>query len=215
MSDVLIINQRTHWTAQGTRPDDSQMDWVPRQRPPSGWFDWFFYSTYKDIEDLALFVQSYAMARELGPGQFEMGGENGARVAPVGDNDIPVIVYEVGKRQQAHVATRALAPEGKTTKVKVVWSTGSNAAGRDAYLEIKYKTTQKGEQRTGGMNSKVVIAADSNLPYGQNETWFDLGALPQGSMIDMFIVVDATQASHTVTNDVYVHQVIIDPEPEV
>ena len=213
-AEVKIINQRTFWSAQGTRPDDSQMDWVPRQRPPSDWFDWFFYSTYKDIEDLALFIQHFGVSRELGPAAFEMAGGNGAYIGAVGDNDLPVIVYEQGKRQQAHTASRVAVPDGVDTWVKIVWSTPGNVAGRNAYIEIRYKTTRKGEQRTGGVNSKVVIAPDSNLPYGQNETWVNLGSLPQGAMLDLWVVVDATQASHTVTSDVYVHQVILDPEPE-
>jgi hypothetical protein len=215
MSDVLIINQRTHWTAEGTEPDESQQDWVPRQRPPSGWFDWFFYSTYKDIEALALFLQRFGVSREFGPGQFEMAGENGARVASVGTLNLPVVLFAQGETEQAHIASRVVVPSGVSTIVKVVWSTPASVGGQNAYLELKYKATQKGEARDGALNSKVVIAADSVVAYGQNETWFDLGALPQGAALDLFLVVDGTQGSHTITSDVCVHQMIIDPEPEV
>ena len=215
MSDVKIISQRTYWATEGTRPADEQMDWVPRQKPPSAWFDWFMYSTYKDIEDLALFVQRFGMSRELGPSDFEMSGEEGAYIDAVGEHNVTAIVFAAGEKHTVHRATRVAKPDGSHTWVKVVWGSGNIMAGKNAYFELSYKETAAGEQRVGSVYSTVIVASDSELSYGQNETWFDLGELHQGRSLDLWLTVDATQAGHTLGNDVCVFQVIVDPEEAV
>ena len=215
VSPVLIIDQRTLWVAQGTRPSEESMDWVPRQRPPSDWFDWFFYSTFKDIEDLALFVQHYGMSREITPGQMEMTGEeDGAHIGSIGVLELPVVVYAAGKERKAHFTTRAIQAQNEDTTVMVVWSSSNTQAGMNAVLKIGYKVTEKGESRDGAISTVTKVVEDSVVAYGQNQTWFTLGALTPGAMLDVFVIVDGTNGSHTLNADVYVHQVIVDPEPE-
>jgi len=211
---LKILSQRTYWVAEGTEPADESKDWLVRQRPPSSWFDWWFYSTYKDIEELALYVQRFGVSREFSPGQFELPGDDAAHIAEVGTLKLPVAVFAAGVKRHLHIATRVAMPTTEDTVVKVVWSSPNTVASKDAYLKIEYQTTGAGESRNGATASQAVVAADSQNNLGQNETWINLGSLTQGEMLDIFLIVDATQASHTLTEPVYVHQIIVDPEPE-
>ena len=122
------------------------------------------------------------------------------------------MVFEAGKSRVAHFTTRVV--NATETRLKLVWSSPNTVAGRAARFVVGYKATTVGQSRTGSLTEVAVLSTDSSVANGQNETWVELGALTLGACLDVFITVDAPNASHTVTEDVNLQQVIVDPEDE-
>ena len=209
---LLIIEQKTYWPTQGTEPADELKIWVPRQKPPSAWWNWFSWATYKDIEALALFMQDHVMARDFQPGDFEFPDTDGAQLVTAGDNELPVAVFAADKAERIYLASRVVRPAGNTL-VAIVWSTENAQAGKQAYLKLERKVTAVGDSRNGAVTALTSVEIDSDEDMGVNVTVFDLGELDQGDFIDLWLTVDGTHNSHTLTVPVYVHQIIQDFDP--
>ncbi len=198
MSAARIFNQRTHWEAEGVPRALGTRFWQPGEEPPASAFDWWFYSTYKDIEDLAFYLQEHAGAKLLTPEAFTLAGPDAARMGILTDAGVPALIYDDGVVGTAMVALKTSIPSGNS-HIVTLWWTGltANPRGDSVAWNCRYGTVAVNASLNATLQHNVQVAPPHTNPLVLAKTTFEVPSPGAGYILLLWLCRDGESGMDT------------------
>lgn len=203
MATPRVLEQRTNWESEGVERPQGQRYWQPGEEPPAEHFNWWFWSTFKDIEDLAKWLDEHGVARFLRPDEFTLAGDPAAYMGLVGTTPLPSLVFPAGVVSSAMTMVRGLVPTDQEHYADVYW-TCDVATENTTVLEVRYGELVEGSPVNVSLTTSQHIVGTGGAAYTLVKTTFVLQGITQGRPVVLWVVRNGLHPSDTIQSNVHV-----------
>lgn len=210
-SKKLLDLSGTPWETAGTERGVGLRNWQAAEEPPAENFDYHFYWSHKDLENVIDAIEAQILPERFGPEQMSTVGGSGGTAALItmgGGKKMPVILLGASVDEMCQLVSRVRCNNGVTsptgTQVKIVWGSAGLAV-KTTKFAVHYLQAGDGETLAGTMNTVNATVADVAVSFGRVETVVALPVLVQGKTL--MVAVEHLGATDDILNDVAVFNV--------
>lgn len=191
---VEIFQQRTHWEDPGVERPEGSRYWSAAEEPPAEHFNWWFWSTYKDIEDLAKYVQDHGGAKFFPADSLILLSEYSVEMEVL-DSGIAVLLYPAETFNGAVLVTRTFKPSGSDHHVVLWWAPTAANSGESVVWQVKYAEVSENGTLNPTLSTMNQIVEAPTGDHIVRKTQFSIGNLTPGNLLVLWICRDGAHAS--------------------
>ena len=214
-SKRLIDIKLTPWESEGVEREEGSRNWLPNEEPPSANFDYHFYWTHKNFQQLVNAIEEHLLPQRFYPDSIALIGDDAATYDYIEDatgGKIPVLAFAPGVYQECQIEARVRSDntvaEPKHTQVEIEWSSAGNQT-KTAAWQVKYFVVGDGETFQATPSTVQVQTADSSVVHGRVRTTIELPVLVQGKTLVLYIGHDGTNGNDEMEAACMVHSIAV------
>ena len=214
-SKRLLDIKLTPWESEGVEREEGSRNWLPNEEPPSANFDYHFYWTHKNFQELVEAIEAHLLPQRFYPDSIALIGDDAATYDYIEDatgGKIPVLLFAPGVYQEcqieARVRTNNAVADPKHTQVEIEWSSVGNQT-KVAVWQVKYFVVGDGETFQATPATVQVQASDSSVVHGRVRTTIELPVLVQGKTLVLYVGHDGTNGNDGMEAACAVHSIAV------